>query len=252
MSEILSEPDIFADHYFLSRQDFDEDELVELTRLCAALLFRPLSSVQADTLGIKFRSQGLFMANIFYKAFPQARYLFLYRDALSWANSFNKMLTRMGPPPGMDDEAVARFLWETISDRADIGYIAPYLGLDRAVAHWELIFGPAWLLHCEAYVKHLDAGIPFFAFRYNELNSQPESTTAQLLAHCGLPAESLEAAMRGFEGDAQEGTDIARSIKVPDLSTDQYEWLRESIARHPRFGNPDLLLPDIYHRDRLL
>ncbi len=248
----FSEPDIFADHYFLSQQDYDEDELVALTRVCTGLLFRPPSEVQADTLGIKLRSQGLFMAQVFYKAFPQARYLFLYRDALSWTNSCNKFNTRIGRPPGMDDEAVTRFLWFVISGGMDFDYTAPYIDLDRAMAHLDLVFGPAWLLHCEAYVKHLDAGMPFFAFRYNELNSQRESVTAQLLAHCGLPADSLAAALRGFEGDAQEGTDIARSIKVPDLDDEHYEWLREIIARHPRFNDPDLLLPDIYHRDRLL
>ena len=249
----LSEPDIYADHYFLNHQDFDEDELVELTRVCTGLLFRPPSSVQADTLGIKLRSQGLFAAHLFYKSFPQARYLFLYRDALSWANSFYKMIMRMGGhPPGMDDEEVPHFIWDILSGGTDIGYVAPYLDLNRAVAHLELVFGPAWLLHCEAYVKQLDTGLPFFAFRYNELNSQPESVMTQLLAHCGLPAESLGAAMHGFDGDAQEGTDIARSIKVPDFDDEQYEWLREIIARHPRFGDPNLMLPDMYHRDRLL
>jgi hypothetical protein len=248
----LSEPDIYADYYFLSHQNYDEAELVELTRLCTGLLFRPPPTVQADTLGVKFRSQGLFMAQIFRKAFPEARYLFLYRDALSWANSFNKMLTRMGRPPDMDDEALARFSWEILCAGMDFAYTAPYFELKQVAANQELLFGPAWLLHCEAYVRQLEAGVPFFAFRYNELNKEPEQVTAQLLAHCGLPAESLPQALRAFEGDAQEGTDIARSINVPNLDNEQYQWLREIIARHPRFGDPDLLLPDIYHRERLI
>jgi hypothetical protein len=243
----LSEPDIYAPFYFANLEHVDQNELVDLARVCTGLLFRPPSGVRADTLGIKFRSQGLFSADPFYRAFPDARYVFIYRDALSWANSFYRMTMRLPRPDGMDDEQFTRFMWRILSAETDISYTETYFDLESAIARWELVCAPAWVLHCEQYTQYFEAGWPFFALRYNELNNQPESVTAQLLEHCGLPAESLGQALRGFEGDAQEGTDIARSIKVEGFNDEQYERLRLTLAKHPRFGNPDLLLPDIYN-----
>lgn len=243
----LSEPDIYGGHYIANANDFDQDELVALIRVCTGLLFRPPPGRLADTLGVKFRSQGLFTADIFYRAFPDARYFFSYRDALSWANSFYKLAERIGRPPFItDDEQFVRLIWQILSANSDFSYTEPYFDIASAVAHPELVYAPCWTLHCELYTKHLEAGVPFFAFRYNELNTEMESVIAQLLEHCGLPAESLSQALKGFEGDAQEGTDIARSVRVKGFTDEQYERLRRTLAKHPRFNDPDLLLPDIY------
>lgn len=83
----LDEPDVYMDLTVLRPRDGSRDaELGQLIESCTRLLYRP-AGTQIHTLALKFRSFSIELADLFYKAFPSAKILFLYRNAETWARS---------------------------------------------------------------------------------------------------------------------------------------------------------------------
>jgi hypothetical protein len=248
----LSEPDVYNSGSF-GREPLgvaNEEEQISLLKSCTRLLFRSPLGNQSQTLGIKFRSQMLFSANLVYRAFPDATFIFMYRDGLSWANSFYRFFRRYKIPQVYDMEWRER-IWSILSNGLETNHLEPFVDMRAEIVYPEQIFAPAWVLHMEEYMKHYENGIPFFALHYNELNQDHEKLTTQFLAHCKLPVNEISEALRAFDGDSQAGTDIARDREVDSFTAENYARFKETLAKHPRFNNPDFLLPDLYNRDRL-
>lgn len=244
----LSEPDVY-EALAMKRTDSDRDELAGLVRACTRLLFRPPPGRSADTLAIKFRSQSLPQADLFHEVFPDAAFVFMYRDGPGWANSFARLFQNAGVWPRLEPDKF-RMLWTALSTDRDTTYLERFVDDDPDGVPVDAFLAPLWTFYIEHYLSHLDKGVPFLAIRYNEFSSDREAVTAGLLAHCGLPASALEAAMKAFETDSQAGTQLARDRDAVSFSDENYERFRTTLARHPRFETSDMLLPDIRHPDR--
>jgi hypothetical protein len=202
----LSEPDVFFD-LVMRRHLLDPAEVPGLVEACTRLSFRPPASRQVDSLAIKFRSASLFQADGFHAALPDAAYVFLYRDGMSWSRSFWNFLRKAGIPQVLDGEML-RFHWRILTAGTDLAPLRPWLGPDGTIPV-ELTLPPAWRHYVETYLSLLEAGVPFLAIGYDALQSDGEATVASLLRHCGLPAEA-GAVMAAFGRDSQAGTAIAR------------------------------------------
>ncbi len=111
----------------------------------------------------------------------------------------------------------------------------------------EEIFAVSWALQMEEYQKCLDAGVPFLALRYNEMNSHRARVTQALLTHCGLSPSAVSKAMQGFEKDSQEGSGIGQDNEVAGFTAENRTHFLAALAIQPNFNNPDMLLNDIYH-----
>jgi hypothetical protein len=88
----LSEPDVYSrlilqSHDATRRLGYPPDKVVRLIRACTRLLFRPPQDRDATVLAVKFRSQTLLQADVYYRALPDAAFVFLYRDAIGWGDS---------------------------------------------------------------------------------------------------------------------------------------------------------------------
>jgi hypothetical protein len=55
-------------------------------------------------------------------------------------------------------------------------------------------------------------GIPFQAVLYEDLIKHPQETIYQLFDYCGIPAASIDTALKALDRDSQEGTRLARSV----------------------------------------
>jgi hypothetical protein len=88
----------------------------ELISASTRLLCRQPDGSVPDTLAIKLYSQSLFNCADFHHEFPQAKYVFLYRDATSWANSTFKMAKGYGMADVLD-RAARDFTWNIVSAR---------------------------------------------------------------------------------------------------------------------------------------
>jgi hypothetical protein len=206
-------------------------------------------------MGIKPRSQATYAVDLIHSVLPEARYVFLYRDGLSWSKSWYHHILRQGWEVAVPEEDKPG-AWRLYTAQSETSYLDTYLE-DKALPYYlEEIHALGWAFALETYLRDLAAGVPYYALRYNELNGDSrEATLAELLAHCALPGEAVDAALSGFEEDSQRGTTLARDIPIPDavaFGEAQAQRFRQMLARHPRLKNPDLLLPDIYHPERLL
>lgn len=246
----LSEPDAFStlimQHYHSrQRSDFPRAQIIRLIRACTRLQFRPPTDRQATVFAMKFRSHAIFQADLYHQALPEAACLFLYRDALGWANSIYSMMRQYGFPDTLSgpDRTLA---WSIFTAAADPAPLAQVIDLDAPEVPMELALGPAWSCNMAEYTRHLTAGVPFLALRYNEFNRDREASIAQMLRHCGLPEGHAATALQAFEKDSQSGTHLAREVTTERLSPARLDRLAELMSRLPDFADPNLILPDIY------
>lgn len=228
----LSEPDALTD-LAISRASLDPAEHRRLLEVCVRFLYLRPADRSADTMVVKPRSQSLFHADIVHAVFPDAAFVFMYRDADSWARSFYGMATKLDVDPMLDEET-RRNVWRILSGATDPDYLRPYLDFDAEVVRAEALLAPVIGLYMEEYLRQVGSGIPFRAIRYNALNSEREAVTARLLAHCRLPENALASALRGFETDSQAGTAIARDRQGRAFGDDERALFRAVLSRHPQ------------------
>lgn len=246
----LSEPIVYPR---LIQQNYDADKrlgaprekLANLIRSCTRLLFRPKAEAGCEVFAVKFHSQCLFQADLYREAFPDASFVFLYRDALGWAQSWYQMARKYGFPAELTGTAKTS-IWNTITAADDVAFLRPYVDLDADAVRLEdgLVIG--WTRNMEEYGHHLQAGVPFLALRYNEFNLDRTASLMRLFAHCGLPPEDVIGGLAAFDRDSQGGTMVSRDVAGEAMSEGQVTRLKGILARHPRFGDPGLKMADIY------
>jgi hypothetical protein len=246
----LSEPIAFP-RLIMTNYDSDDrltaprNRMVALIRACTKLQFRPPAGGARDVFALKFHSQTLFQADLYFEALPDAAFVFLYRDAISWTKSWYQMAQKYSIPTALTGHA--RFeIWNAVTAAEDRAYLRPYVDLDAPEVPLEDPIVIGWARNMEAYSSYLENGVPFLALRYNELNRDRTASLTHLFAHCGLPASDAVAGLAAFDKDSQAG-DIVSSDVVAEAMTDaQVARVREVLARRPTFNDPDLRLPDIY------
>lgn len=212
---------------------------------CTKLSCKPPYGQPPKTVAMKFQSQNILNCDDYFAGFPNAKYVFLYRDAKTWANSIYKMTRSFGFPE-LWDQPHLDTAWSIFSAASNIEYLAPYLDLQAEFTHPEQLIGPAWAFYLEYYMAWLAKGIPFLAMRYNEINADHETATTILLKHCGLSNSAVADAMHGFDEDSQKDSGIGQDNKFEGFKPENYARLMETLAKHPRFNSPDIILPDIY------
>lgn len=246
----LSEPDAYTRLLLESHEDgvranYSREQAISLIQIATRLLFRPPAGSAPQVFAVKFRSQSTVMIDLFHAAYPDAKFVFLYRDAISWSDSFYRMVQKFDVP-SMTPRESCLFLWQVLSAAASTDQLAALVDIDGEDVQGIDAFTPAWAHYLDCYSAALAAGVPFIALRYNELNTDRVESLTALLDHCGLPAEEVGAALQAFAKDSQAGTLIARDVKAEALSSEEKVRLGKILARHKRFSSPDLLLPDIY------
>jgi hypothetical protein len=246
----LSEPIAFP-RLIMTNYDSDvrlaapREKLVDLIRACTRLQFRPPRGSGRDVFALKFHSQCLFHADLYFEAFPQAAFVFLYRDAIGWTKSWYQMAQKYGYAAVLTGPARVE-LWNCTTAADDLAHLRPYVDIEAEQVALEdgLVIG--WARNMEEYSRFLRAGVPFLALRYNELNRERAASLALLFHHCGLPTEHAMAGLAAFEQDSQAGDIVSHDIVAEAMSEAQVEGLRGILARRPTFDTPGLKLDDIY------
>jgi hypothetical protein len=110
----LDEPDVYNQIVVMRPPDGSRDaELVQLLRSCTRLLHKPFRT-GVDTLFLKFRPPSMEAGDLMYKAFPDSRAMFLYRNAEDWARSASRSIhsLRQNQPnaPAEGEDPMAGFL----------------------------------------------------------------------------------------------------------------------------------------------
>ena len=235
----LSEPGPFLTlalaRHTLPRQD-QQNLLSALTRL----LFRPRSA-QDRVLALKFHSQVLFQADLIWAAFPDARFVFQYRDGVTWAKSFSRFMQMMNVPLLLQGDATT-FTWMMMTAAAPFSEFQALHDTSQPLHHEDLL-APGWARHMQEYQRLRGLQMPIFPLHYNALNTDPDGSLTTLLSHCGLAPLNPDRLAQVLAQDSQEGTVLARSASPPGFTADAANRFRAVLSRVAPGLDPDTVLP---------
>ena len=262
----VSEPDFYSQLVLLREgaTAADEAQLGRITAACTRLLVAHLRSANpaAQSVVIKLRGVVVFAADLLARDLPDARHLFLYRNATDTVDSFFAMLMRV---PLMRlarkvrlETMVLRLLALINPMKRNPGALAPLY----KQAHYQkqipedlaafLTIG--WLSKMDR-VLDLQRNPPGFfqaVLRYEDLCVQGTALIPDLLAALSLPAAD-EVAMarmgRTMSRNAQEGSILA-STGGSTLRPRQREMIHRMLALHPEIQVSDYLLPGTLRREQ--
>ncbi len=193
---------------------------------------------------IKGRSFWIELGDWLYELFPQARNIFLYRDAESWLGS--GMHAYFDELPDTEEELAAGVAelrdWLAplvpLLDQYDDGYPLSVAGL--------LVF--MWLGVMDRYLALSEAGIEMLPIRFERWQTAPRATAEAMLHYGRVHPADNRALDETLKRDAQAGSKLARS-KVSKHSVSvqpqDLEDLHYYLSRHPVIKTADFLVPEM-------
>jgi hypothetical protein len=224
----LSEPDVYTQIVALREQDRSRDaELTDLLAAATKLLFKPSITGQAILWVAKFRGFAIEVADLLQAAFLDARSIFLYRDLRTWTRSM------LRSAPGVIDTGTVA------------GIFAPYAPLLAAAVRER---GPQslalvevttlmWLSAVHWYVDLCRQGMVMHALRYDDMVANPRTTLATVFRYTGLGTAAVDAAVRAFDRDSQEGSVMSRAAidqrGAADVSEAEWAKVRVLLRQYP-------------------
>ena len=134
-------------------------------------------------------------------------------------------------------------IWSIWTANADPARLAHHVDLSETV-HAETTLAAAWACNVEAYLHALAAGVPFHAFRYDDLNDRREASVARLLAACGCAADLAPHVMAAYARDSQAGTAVARDRQPCGFDAEQWQRVRDVLRRYPHLAAVHASLDD--------
>ena len=241
----LSEPDAPVGFVHLQRKRaMPPEEMRALFDASIRFLFRRRDNGLPPVCALKLRGESIQLAGLIQATYPQAKNLFLYRDAVSWVGSMYRILMRLQVP---EHEPVG-----ALRDRFDRMYgldadrLLPYLGATGAAVPIVESLTLQWLGVVEPYLAATAGGLPVTALRYEDLTQRPLTVLETVFDRCGLPDADARAALAAYEKDSQAGTSGERANAGEEhwrLSAAQVARIGAILARHPVIREPSMALP---------
>ena len=237
--ESLSEPDVFTQMLGTWGADnLEGDEKTRLLKSCTLLQCAPGQLKGATAWALKFRSMVTHMWPLFYAAFPEAKVVFLYRQAESWARSFHRIMGG-GDPIEPQEMANMRELFGRLNLRLE----------PRQTASALEVLASLWLCVMESGMEMQQRGIPMFIVRYEEFTRAPREVLTQMFAYCGLTREAIGSLDNVLAQDSQAGSVISREILGEvdaNLTPEHLNELRRLIHEASPEWTADRLIPGTY------
>ena len=274
----ISESDYFTQIPFLLRQyrtragaSKIETELASITYDLTVLLLAHIRIRHPEQeVVFKLRSQCIEGAELIQCAFPDARHIFLYRDAIATVNSFCSVLSghplmRLASLLNSKYLPLLNIIPVGILNllpflRSVIGVMAPLstqlkfakVGVGAGAG----VFVLAWLSVLDKVLRlqYNDAPLsdvakrkPFFSalLRYEELQERPLAVTSLLLKQLDLPTVNEDAEERmklTLLKDSQQGSELA-STKEYVLNRLDEQLIARAIQAHGEVNSGDYQLP---------
>lgn len=216
-------------------------DALKLARGALRLLAQFPGAESAKCIAIKHFSQSTPQIKLLSDAQPQSKNIFLYRDALGWANSAYHFVQKYGT--GMIVAKDQRtLLWRLLSGGMSESYLQGIIDLNADVLTFDTLSAVAWATQIQHYNEAREQQVPLFALRYNELIAKREETISQLFDDLGLPRHAVASTLSVFEKDAHEGTRSARSRSDLHFGEENYTAVKTVLA-HPRLAiDPNVIL----------
>lgn len=236
----FSEPDFFLNLVPMAYQGDNRLDYGDLLKHCVKLFTYPYAQ---QTVAMKFRAECIDIADLFHHTFPDSKNLFMYRQAIQWASSWYRILIKRGK---LQPRRVEQTIQGTtlFTGRAD--HFEQFIPDDAQTIDFAIGTMGRYIFYLEAYYRAIEQGVPFFALRYQDLNTHREMMLRKLFEYLELPDSQLASALAGFEQDSQAGTILERDGDTGNQATlpdDQADHIRELLAGHRLKLTPETILP---------
>ena len=231
----ISEPDCLT-NLSLARHSVSDDLILQL--FTASRRFLCQLAPEATNTIIKPRSEQVFQIEAFSRANPDVQNIFLYRDAVRYANSMFRLAQRVtGQSDFLEDPNATQLGWDFASAQAPAEEASRYLEEGQSNFDNLEAIVLAWVLRIRAAKEAFASGIPIFPLHYADLTSDRHKSTSLLLSGCGIGNKHLDIGLRGFDRDAHEGSSTANSVPTKDLNDQQrqrvihllHRWEQEAL-----------------------
>jgi hypothetical protein len=242
----FAEPDAASQFAYLRGADGRRDaELRDLLDCTVRFLCKPAPFKTPSTYALKLRNEGLRVMDLYQATFPQAKNLFLYRDAVGFVASFYRLFKLVRVPEYMPIDEWRTLFSELINP--DFTRMSAYLdsgttevALPQHLTLW-------WIAIMEWYLAQYARGIPVLAVRYADLNAAREQVLSAVFTHCGLPTAGVAETLGVFARDAQAGTLLGRVNPAEGnqlrLSDAQLRDMTTILQRHPVVNDSEFMAP---------
>ena len=239
----VSEPDTYIG-LAMVRSDLHERDSLDLLRAAGRFHFVAGARRGDHTMVVKHHSQSLFMAERLRVANPDAKFIFMYREGESWANSVCQMAQSYGFAV-LQDRVAGETLWHIMSGAQAVGTMRDFIDAENEDPQGDRWIAALWGIYLIEYLRLWDKEFKFLAIDYHKLNSERLVTVQRIFRHCGLSTDHLEQVLTAFDKDSQAGTSLAKDRKLAGFSETNYENFRETLARFKSIKSPRMILPSL-------
>ena len=202
----FSEPDVYTQLVALREPDGSNDaEVSDLVRDCTKIMCAAASTAGISTWALKFRSFGIELGHLFFRQFPEAKVVFLYRNVEGYARSSARAFRIFEP----ESQEALPYIQQAFSR------LVPLIGVYTAT-HTTTI--PAiemlvcmWVAVMERCLDLQQQGVPMFCARYEDLKVAPYGVLDAMFSYCGLVVSDPAALDRVLVQDSQAGTDLSQA-----------------------------------------
>jgi len=239
----LSEPDVFSQLVGMRNPDGSNDEQVAgLIKICATLLSQQTNSKKYSHCVIKLRSFGINLGDLMNHVFPEAKVIFLYRNAEDVVKSSMRsfvFMSSMLPQIQKNIELYTRFIHLLKKYANDI---------DWTDANATDLYITSWLSVMERYLLLYQQGIPSFAIRYEDLITKKQEVVTTIFEKCNLPIIEVEKACEVFSKDAQIGSNLSQETTRKNEQEQEevfelHQKIKHFFNQHPELKNPNFIAP---------
>ncbi len=242
----LSEPDIYTQLVAIREWDKSNDaEVSELLQSCTKVLCNaPGHNMFPLTWTIKFRSFGIEIADLMFKHFPDAKIIFLYRDAATWSRSAACAFLK-------DDFNTVEYL---AAIQTTLMPLVPLI--DKCVSEKGECLSIAkiatfmWLSVMECYMKLCQQAVSMLAVRFQDLTALPKQTIEKVFEYCNIHTAYIKEAFKVLEQDSQAGTVLSRNYlqeKSVELPEDFLAEMERTLLEHPIVKTSHFVVPNTWH-----
>jgi hypothetical protein len=225
----LSEPKVFFD-LAIARHEQDHTLLLELARAAMPFMSLLAHPRRSTVLVLKHFSQANSILPLMRQALPDACNLFLYRDAMSWANSYYGFAQHQ---VGVTMETLPEdrsFRWRAMSGNALPGELDGLVDMDAPSVTFDQLVAVCWALHIRDYQLAHAQGMDFLAVRYTELLQDRTANIAKILRYCGLDPGLSAATLTAFDTDSHQGTRTSHDKPVAKFNEENYGQVAKILA----------------------
>ncbi len=240
----MSEPDVFTQLRALQAPDGSNDaEVSDLVRDCVKVMCAPARSEGATAWVLKLKSLVIGMGDMLNHHFPEAKVIFLYRNAEGWAKSQARAFGHYEAP---FQKAAARS--QQVFARLN-PLVRSYMATRTTAMSPIELLSCNWVAVMERCLELQRQGVPMFCMRYEDLQAAPQEMLDALLAFCDLTVHDPSKIDRVLAQDSQTGTRISRASlrdTARELPEHDLPELRRLIHHLSPTLNADTVVPHTF------